>query len=67
MVVHFQKTMAKEAVTLFGFDTEYSADAVEWSPMTTAGTKVMAVGTYQVRLRTCNIASKALEMKLMIG
>ena len=50
--------MAEEAVTLFSFDTEYSADAVEWTPMTIAGTKVMAVGTYQVLLWTCTLAAK---------
>ena len=41
--------MAGQSLTLFSFDTEYSADAVEWSPVTPLNTRVMAVGTYQER------------------
>ena len=41
--------MAGQILTLFGFDTEYSADAVEWSPSAASGTRIMAVGTYQER------------------
>ena len=41
--------MAGQNLTLFAFDTKYSADAVEWSPVTASNTRIMAVGTYQVR------------------
>ena len=41
--------MAGKIPALFTFDTEYSADAVEWSPTTGSGTRILAVGTYQER------------------
>ena len=43
--------MTGQILTRFAFDTEYSADAVEWSPMTAtaSGARIMAVGTYQER------------------